>query len=498
MHKSSNNTIKCNNASNNVDGIYILQSSKNVVANNTFVNDGLFVWELYDNKIENNTVNGKPLVYLEEVSDYRVEDAGQVILVKCENITAENLDLSSTNVGIELLETCNSKIRNNTALNSRYGIYLYLSNYNTINNNNASNNEKGIYLDNSSSNIILNNNINSNNRYGIHFVSSNNNEIRNNTFVEDGLFVEHSYENIVENNVVNSKPLVYLENSSYYKITDAGQVILLNCENIIVENVNLSATSVGVLLWETNNSKINDNSVSNNFYGMYLWHSSDNKIYINNFVNNNYSVYSYKSTNIWYSTSLIQYTYNGSSYTNYMGNYWSDYSGSDADSDGIGDSPYIIDSDKDNYPLMERFENYFAPTENIFDTGAPKNPYPSISGTHNGTITPSRDITVSMLYTYPCSCTGGHSEYVKIWNESGIIAETHWNGYKGDWRNISFSAPFTLEAGKTYNYTIRTGSYPQIHHTDELEVDRGIIKCTEFVDANGKIYKDWTPAIRLW
>ncbi len=102
------------------------------------------------------------------------------------------------------------------------------------------------------------------------------------------------------------------------------------------------------------------------------------------------------------------------------------------------------------------------------------------------------------MYTYPCSGTGGHSEFVRIYNESGTLAEGHWNGYVDDWHNISFNKTFTLFSGKTYNYTIHTGSYPQIHHTNNLSTPAGFITCTEFIDANGKKYNEWIPAIRLW
>jgi len=92
-------------------------------------------------------VNGKPLVYLEDASDYRVEDAGQVILVNCNNITVKNLDLSNTSLGITLLETEDSKVLNNTASsNSKYGIVLAYSSNNTITGNNACNNGDGIYI----------------------------------------------------------------------------------------------------------------------------------------------------------------------------------------------------------------------------------------------------------------------------------------------------------------------------------------------------------------
>jgi hypothetical protein len=71
------------------------------------------------------------------------------------------------------------------------------------------------------------------------------------------------------------------------------------------------------------------------------------------------NVFIFNSFTIWSSPEPITYTYNGKIFTNYLGNYWSDYTGSDADGDGIGDTPYNINSDKDNYPLMEPFENYF-------------------------------------------------------------------------------------------------------------------------------------------
>jgi len=154
---------------------------------------------------------------------------------------------------------------------------------------------------------------------------------------------------------------------------------------------------------------------------------------------------------------------------------------------------------EENYTNNQAFKSITVAIANLtFDTGSPSNPYPSIFGTHNGSIKPNQTITVNKLYTYPCSGTGGHTEYARIWNSTLDINAT-WNGYTGDWHNISFNKSFTLVANETYNYTIRTGSYPQIHHTDELEVasGAGTITCDKFIDANGKIYINWIPAIRL-
>mgnify|MGYP000341885782 CR=1 FL=1 len=160
----------------------------------------------------------------------------------------------------------------------------------------------------------------------------------------------------------------------------------------------------------------------------------------------------------------------------------------------IGDTTTVLAENVSVSEIPE--EPYVFESKAPFDTGSPYNPYPSISGTHTGTITPGENITVHRLYTYPCEGTGGHTEYVRIYG-NGIDKNASWNGYNGDWQYIYFDNPFVLEEGKTYNYTIMTGSYPQIIHETPFNATGGTITCTRFIDANGRTYTDWIPAIRL-
>ena len=119
--------------------------------------------------------------------------------------------------------------------------------------------------------------------------------------------------------------------------------------------------------------------------------------------------------------------------------------------------------------------------------------YLDISGTQAETITTQK------MYTYSCPGTGGHSEYAAFYAQNGTkLGEGFWNGYQDeDYQYITFDNPFTLEIGKTYDYTIKTGSYPQIIHGRSRTTDNGTITCTEFTDANGNKYNDYIPAIRL-
>ena len=280
---SNNNSISENNiSSNNYWGVVLWNSSKNTIEINKFINDGLSVGYSYGNIVKDNTVNGKPLVYLENKSDEFVYNAGQVILVKCTNITVINSELKNTDVGIELWRSNNCLISANNISNNYEGIDLRYSDNNSISNNIISSNIRGISF----------------------FLHSDNNSISCNNF----------------------------SNNSY-----------------------------GIYIHHSNNNSIVENNFSNNWHGICI-HYSNNIIYLNNFINNTYNADSYgiRINNIWNSTEPIKYTYKGSNFTNYMGNYWDDYNGSDANRDGLGDTAYMIPSlyDKDYHPLIEKFENY--------------------------------------------------------------------------------------------------------------------------------------------
>ena len=139
--------------------------------------------------------------------------------------------------------------------------------------------------------------------------------------------------------------------------------ILIGGGHCVISNNTFEDNAIGI--WThppsgTDNIIRNNNFASSSGYSpsttLYL-EAANNKIYLNNFMIGTMGGGSYFST-LWNSPSPITYTYKGNTFTSYLGNYWEEYTDTDADSDGIWDHPYSIDGDKDNYPLVEPFENY--------------------------------------------------------------------------------------------------------------------------------------------
>lgn len=307
---SFDNSISGNNITDNGFGISLYSSSNTSISGNTFTDDGLAIFYSYQNFVEGNTVNGKPLVYLESISDHSVSDAGQVILVNCDSIRVEGLNLSKASHGVQLLSTTNSIIARNNIANNEYGIRLDSSSNNSVSGNSIANNGVGIDLGPSSNNNrISGNNITANNEYGIRLSSSLNNSVSGNSIANNRFGI------------------------------DLG----LSSNNNSISGNNITANNVsGITVWySSNNNSIIGNNITNNEYGISIYSSSDNNVYRNNFVENTLQVHSAGSINFW-----------DEGYPS-GGNYWSDYNGTDANRDGIGDTPYVIDeNNRDNHPLM--------------------------------------------------------------------------------------------------------------------------------------------------
>jgi hypothetical protein len=131
--------------------------------------------------------------------------------------------------------------------------------------------------------------------------------------------------------------------------------------NIISNNSNDYPGS-GIDLYNSRSNRITQNTISENGSpafptsgGIMTLYSTNNTIFHNNFNSNVRQVYTTDSTNAWD---------NG-----FEGNYWDDYNGKDANQDGIGDTPYIIDeSNQDNYPLIGIFSDFKATLEHHVKT----------------------------------------------------------------------------------------------------------------------------------
>ena len=220
--------------------------------------------------------------------------------------TIENSHLDS---GIVLYNSWNNTILlNNILLTNGNGILLHNSSCNVISNNFISGNGGGIYsMDDSCNNRIIFNNITYNN-VGIYFCSA-------------CLGFPYIKNVIIEKN--------------YIAFNDRGvdlEQYVRDC--IFVHNL-----------------------VLNNNVGFLATHSTllNNTIYHNNIINN-----SIQASCHWDGEQSMEIWDDG--YPS-GGNYWSDYTGADlysgpyqneTGSDGIGDTPYIIDENNlDNYPLME-------------------------------------------------------------------------------------------------------------------------------------------------
>ncbi|MBS3782435.1 MAG: right-handed parallel beta-helix repeat-containing protein [Candidatus Thermoplasmatota archaeon] len=254
-----------------------------------------------------------------EISGFTIRDAQNGIFIKeYDECNIENNIITRNYRGIIIYGKYNNLATDHTIQNNNitdndetgislggYGAYCTVSNnvmtkndasgitvgseYNIIENNTVhSNVDNGIYLIGSGHSTIRNNKIYNNEIYGIHSLYSYNNKFRDNIMhdndynfriVGDLPLSQDYIHDIDTSNLIEGKPMYYWVGESNKEIpSNAGFVALIDCNNILVSDVNISKTGSGILLVSTNQSTIDDVEVRDNFHGILALYSNYNTI----------------------------------------------------------------------------------------------------------------------------------------------------------------------------------------------------------------------------
>ncbi|MFX0005965.1 MAG: nitrous oxide reductase family maturation protein NosD [Promethearchaeota archaeon] len=225
-------------------------------------------------------------------------------------------------------------IMNCTLFNASYaGIDLFNVDYCDIFENAIYNNFEGIRMEYCEHNYVLGNVI-YNNENGILIERSNYHNISyNNLFGNyiSGINASRSYSNCFHRNNMSLNMFGISQKLCNYTVI---------YDSVIYNNI------AGLFLDYETNSQISDNYLNNNsVWGFSLRYSSHNLIFNNDFIENGINAIDELGTNNqWY------FAYDNT------GNFWSDYSGVDADDNGIGDTPYDVPpagGSMDYYPIWD-------------------------------------------------------------------------------------------------------------------------------------------------
>ena len=174
-------------------------------------------------------------------------------------------------------------------------------------------------------------------------------------------------------------------NTTIASNTFVGKGIMLG-SNVTVAYNNFTGCDVAVNM-NGYNSTIRNNNFQNNQVAIHMYEGGYNQVYRNNFIGNTKQAEEQHSDPTrWPITGYYASTNNSWNQPPPVGgNYWSDYKGTDTNSDGFGDSPYhVIEDYYDYYPMVQAANTVQPASEDL----SPSETAPTSTGTVNPTDNP--------------------------------------------------------------------------------------------------------------
>ena len=202
------------------------------------------------------------------------------------------------------------------------GIHLWKTKRNHILNNVIYDKRDGMYFSYADDNLIAGNRV-QDTRFGIHYMYSHQNRLLTNSLTRNvvGATLMFSRQSLVEGNLIVANRrhgllLKQVDNSRIFHNVVAGQ-------------------NRGFFIQQANQNRFEGNVIATNDIGLYLSNVSEQNVFVGNaFIRN--------VDQVWqppFETEQGRQGPNAFSEKG-RGNYWSDYSGTDRNHDGIGDTPY--------------------------------------------------------------------------------------------------------------------------------------------------------------
>ncbi|OXM15272.1 right-handed parallel beta-helix repeat-containing protein [Paenibacillus herberti] len=251
------------------------------------------------------------------------------VLVAADNVVLDGLKVLSRSLGIQLQSSQGSTIRGSVveppadllgraarASDSRNGIDLYRSNGNLIEDNRVSSMFDGIYLEGSNNNTVRGNQIDYS-RYGIHLMYTKRSVVTDNSG-------SYNVTGIMAMMVKGSELTGNAFSRQSGSVNSQG-MLFYQVESTRVEDNVMNGNRVGMYIERSEGNEWINNDISYNFVGIQLLDSKDNRLKNNRFVSN-----------------VIETQADGSRDNELQGNYWDAFEGLDPNGDGSSDLAYLM------------------------------------------------------------------------------------------------------------------------------------------------------------